>query len=760
MSSPISNTPNNSGTSHTRGNLSHILKAVLTALFSAVLIGGATVAFTAAANTGSGSYAEMTYSNVNYHTVVKSNGDIRVTQTVTMNLEERDDDEPWRQLFQQYKVDTSQYSDISNVSVRDDDSGETFSKARTRILPSEADDEGMDWDTELAHTWYEIHTTADEDDDSSDEAIEIGWNIPETYEASTRTFTISMTFDDAVIVHPDVAEFQWEPIGRTNTIPIDHVSGTVQFPKGIDEKTSWAWLHYKSTSTTQRGTNGELKFTADDVTPGTYLDVRAMFDAEAMGKNVAAHGTTDEDEPAKSRILQEETQKETEWNADVHRRSVVRITLWIATAIAVLGLSIWGLTGMVILRRGLQYTGPLDYWREPPAMSPAAAAHLLGSLESTPSKKTKSRVLTSTLLSLASKKTILLLPGVAPVAGARGLIPRVQKLDAAVQGSSYTAINDLFRDGDGLTTADPKATTVVLLQNTQHAHLSSSERHALQALKKMDAAAGGHGYFDLTTVSDRLKMSSQRSHAISASNELKEMQSSGEAEFDQLKALQSRGSLYSAPILLLFIVGHLAGSWYGHEGQVLLGIIFSFVSIFVAVLCAKLTHGKVLTPAGQKPAGEVLGLRNFLLDFSSFKDRGAQDLTLWDRYLVYAAAFGISKEAATQLAKNYPQLTDASTWDSTTIVESSLLYCYYRPFWGMGRSGFTDPGNGGFTPGSGFAFDNLGTSLASNLSDIQSTISSATSSSSSSGSSGGSFSGGDGFGGGGGGFGGGSFGGR
>ena len=42
-------------------------------------------------------------------------------------------------------------------------------------------------------------------------------------------------------------------------------------------------------------------------------------------------------------------------------------------------------------------------------------------------------------------------------------------------------------------------------------------------------------------------------------------------------------------------------------------------------------------------------------DFSNFSDRGALDLALWNWYMVYAAAFGISDKVAKEFAKRVPR---------------------------------------------------------------------------------------------------------
>ena len=68
--------------------------------------------------------------------------------------------------------------------------------------------------------------------------------------------------------------------------------------------------------------------------------------------------------------------------------------------------------------------------------------------------------------------------------------------------------------------------------------------------------------------------------------------------------------------------------------------------LFALVYCT--TTG--ITDSGQQYAGQVRGLAKYLEDFSGFSDRGGLDLTLWDRYRVYATAFGISKKALRQLA--------------------------------------------------------------------------------------------------------------
>lgn len=719
-----------------------LLSALLKAVIFTVVAGGALLLICAFLGSSDGS-ASMTYRHVTYNTSVRKNGDIHVVQKLTVQLDDNDDS--WRQLFQRYSTDQIK-GGITDISVSDENG--TKYKEVTPILPSTADDEGIDWDRSMAGTWYKNDHPAD----AKDGTVEIGWNIPTTTSADSLTFTIAMTFQGAVTQHPDVTEFQWEPISTDNEVPVEYAEGTVSFPKGITADTSWAWLHYESTSTTQRLSDGSLYFTATNIAPGNYLDVRAMFDSSVMT------GSADTDSNAKDTILAEETAKETEWEEKVRRNASIRLTVWIVTALVLIVLAAYNLYCAWRTHRASQYHGNLDYWREPPAMSPAAAAHLLDVME--PSSDTEKNALSATILSLASKKVIALLPGSRQ---------RYKALSSTLSYPSMTSAT-LYAAATGpeLSSAQdphPDTTTIALLpaarKDPAELHLSSSEASALRALKEMSKAAapdsdterGEMPLFDLNEIKKLLKKN--QTQAERAASELTQTKDNSEQEFTALRAVSRVPSLHSVPVTILIIASGLAIGYFALTGQILLALLLGGIGMLIGFFCKNWGSEHVLNHHGQELAGTVLGLRNYLLDFSTFQDRGVFDLALWDRYLVYAAAFGISQEAIKQLAIAQPAVADQQ-WLDTNAMAYPIIYSFYRPFAFAGVGGAT--GQQPFSGfGNGFNITNIGGQLASNLGDIQSTITSATSSGSSSG---GSFSGGGGFGGGGGGFGGGSFGGR
>ena len=205
------------------------------------------------------------------------------------------------------------------------------------------------------------------------------------------------------------------------------------------------------------------------------------------------------------------------------------------------------------------------------------------------------------------------------------------------------------------------------------------------------------------------------------------------------------------------ILAFLSIVYFGVIGNLALVVLISAPMMFASVFALSYLKLKGLNDNGQRLAGQVVGLKRYMEDFSDFRDRGVADLTLWGRYMVYATAFGISEKAMKQLLKAYPQLADPSWLDAN--ASDSLLYWSYRSWYfnhHYAGPASCDTNSMDFSPSANFG--DIGAQLESGFADIQSTIAAA-SPSSSYGGSGGSFSGG-GFGGSSGGSGGGSFGGR
>lgn len=699
--------------------------------------------------------ADLSYKTLDYDVQVQSNGDLKVTQHIDMKLADRSDDDgdhPWKQLYQQYMLKESDLTNITDISVRNVTTGETYQQGDIAIPSSYSTGE---WNQEHAKQWYIADVSQGDSNpqpfdpakdglvagntDDRSKKIEIGWNIPVTTSASSMKFDITMTMQGVTTAYQDVATFQWEPFGANNQIPIGKVTGTITFPNDITADNSWAWLHTERTSTTERGDKGSLQFTVHDVRAGDYVDVVAMFDVDATSGVARTRDTT-----IKNGIMKSEARQERQWRDQQRKKARIRLITWIA--IAVIGLVLCVIAVALALRsfNRSQYHGDIEYWRDEPEMSPASAAELLHMVADKHSKTLSSRKMSASVLSLASRGAIAIYPGVAAM---------YQGIDMSQANNADIA--RLIANDPARTRDVGKTSTVVILpvvfDNVQSLRLCPSEQAALDLLVTASERIGSP-VFDLDQMNENFS-DWENGYKLQ-----EKFTNTCDNEFAMLGATSICGGGAFAAGICAVMLAFLSILYFGAIGNLALLAVISVPMMFASVFALSYLKLKGLTDNGQYLAGQVLGLKHYMEDFSEFKDRGVADMTLWGRYMVYATAFGISEKAMKQMLKAYPQLADPNWLDAN--ASDSLLYWSYRSWYFNHRYAGPASVETNSMDFSQFSanFGDIGAQLESGFADIQSTISAASPSGSFNGS-GGSFSGG-GFGGSSGGSGGGSFGGR
>ncbi len=751
-------------------NLKRLLRSLATAL------AGTLVVFAIVIGAGlmlSGSSPDLSYRTLDYDVAVQADGSLKVTQHIDMKLRARDGDTPWRQLYQKYTLREDGLTNITDISVRNVTAGENYEQG---VLASPADHSDTSWDREYAGHWYIADVTdgaenpqpfdpakdgyeiSDNTTSRRSKDVEIGWNIPATKKASSLKFDVTMTLHGGTTLYKDVASWQWEPFGDSNLIPIGKVTGIVRFPDGIDASSSWAWLHYAGVSENSRMDDGSLRFSASDVRAGQYLDVVAAYDASAVKppygwrQGDAAWVRRQAGRTYLPKLKQSEDQQEIAWRQQQAGPARVRVALWIAVVLAGLALFIIGMVAAVRSYRESQYHGDIEYWREPPDMSPASGREDGGCHGTVQGQCRLAADDGDDAVARLEEGDRHLSGSVEPVPGRRHEQCRQRASgrhdwrrrgqgEVAGQDDDHSAAADGIRQGRG-----------------RELNLSQSERAALSLMQKVSKRVGSP-VFDL----DGMKR-----HCEDWKNGYKALNLFTEAcssEFAMLGATRDGGTLASWMGGLGAALALVSGIIAVFGGNIALALIISAPIMMLSIVVCSYAASSVLTSSGQRYAGQVQGLYRYLQDFSNFSDRGVADMVLWDRYLVYAAAFGISDRVMAEFAKAYPQVTDPQWLDAHGA--GSLLYWSYRPY-GYGYMGGPTAGagaggvGGGFDPASFSAnFGDFGARLNAGFSEIGSVIHAAASGGGGFGGiSGGSFSGGGGFGGSSGGIGGGSFGGR
>ena len=85
--------------------------------------------------------------------------------------------------------------------------------------------------------------------------------------------------------------------------------------------------------------------------------------------------------------------------------------------------------------------------------------------------------------------------------------------------------------------------------------------------------------------------------------------------------------------------------------------------IICGIICNKIAKKYrllMLTQKGVNEQEEWKGLKRYMENFSLLNEREVPELVLWEKYLVYATAFGIADKVLKQLKVKYPELNDES----------------------------------------------------------------------------------------------------
>ena len=618
-------------------------------------------------------WPDLVYDSVDYDVQVLDNGDLRISQDLTVTMNSREDDNgdkrPWRELYQRYQIKPDRLTGISDISVRDLTNGSTYRQADPPTDPDNLD-QVPDWDKTMAGTWYmgtvsdsglESYKPGDSDQGSACGAqgdrcqVELGWNIPQIAEDSGRRFRIDMTFHGVTTAHPDVAEFQWEPVGDTNQIPVEHVSANVKLPKqtGTEkDKDAKAWLHFAGRGSYQVVDDSRIRFSADHIKPGQHLDLVVLFDAGRTSSVVRT-----DSQPARDRIVGQERPQYERWHADQTRRARIGLLTGVLVLLAAIGLI------AVMLWRSFrnygdsQYQGDIIYYRQPPDLSPAVAAVINDVMLTRESPI--GRQLSATILSLASKRAIALVP--------------VKYEDRASFGEgSVTQVRRLLLKGKQQSME--VVINPVCSKDRASLALSSSEEACLSMLEGASTMIGSKNkrfdLYEMIALFARTESDNGRAY-------LDAFYKAVEYETDNadLRAYRHNVGIFAFLAVLLAAFILLAGFL---PGTVLVRAPLAMLLVAVVTFSLRYNCWRVLSRNGQPMAGQVSGLRRYLLDFSDFSHRGVEDLVLWDRYLVYATAFGISDRVVAQLAQASPELTD-SDWLNDN-ARGSLLYWTFLPY--------------------------------------------------------------------------------
>lgn len=487
--------------------------------------------------------------------------------------------------------------------------------------------------------------------DISPKVFEIAWGIGMDNRSGTKKYQICYTVTNVLTDYKDCQEFYWMLLNKDNGIPVKRVTGTIKFPEGVKNRDNLkAWGHGPLNGNIEIVSNDTIKFTVDDLPRGKMLEVRAVTTEKMF--NIDTSKTNNYN--YLNKIINEETKWSDESNSKAKVFYVVVIIIYILAIIRniILAIKAYKISKKKddgIIHRDLKYFR--DIPREDRA-TPAEATYLYFFNKDTDTIVAhQADTVSAIILNLALKKYISL---------------RTEEEKVYV---------DILKNSEGLN-QDEEA-IYKIIEGTKKQEAGEFE------ISKINGFAKKH-YDKYSLLINRMVNESRESLykeklVDKANRKLYNKAKNAEAIYSFLKGT-----------LEFLIIGFLIGLIPTFEKVYIdifsIGFKAKFIVISLILLplivtsLIKLkmrakTQSKIaiLTQKGTEEQEEWKALAKYMTEFSLLKEREVPELALWEKYLVYATAFGIADKVIEQMKAKYPEVFVEEYWKDEEIEKYQVL---------------------------------------------------------------------------------------
>lgn len=594
------------------------------------------------------SYAGTQHLNsIDYDVQINSNGSMNVTETWDIHISETNT------LFKDFELNQSKYSGITDVKVKNLDTGRNLTQINQEMYHVTED------------CYYGLPISSNK--------FEIAWGVGLDDSSDTRKYEISYTVEDAIAVYQDCSELYWQFIGVDNGVPAKKVTGTIQLPAPVqDLEKLRVWAHGPLNGEIEKVSNDTISFSVNNLNAETMVEARIVVEEDMFwgGRRNWYQSKLDE-------ILTEEM----EWAEQANqKRRNARIIFAVLAVGYIIVLWFFGrkvfkhYRELKAIPKRENREGIGEYFRDIPRekdATPAEAAFL----DSYPKSMRGNFVFSATLLQLCLKGY----------------------LSFEKEGKKDIRIHLLKPMGDDL--KESEQTVYELLTEPQSAKMTQTV-----TIEEIEKWAKQH-YDEFHESMKKIK-DSARNFQINHGNYDLEME--GKAD---------RCVIWIVYAFLTFWLFLVTGGF---------GMILPAMPLLLEwIACATLLIKKgnkipVLTDQGEIEKQQWKGLKKYMEDFSLLKERDIPDLVLWEKYLVYATAFGISDKVIDQLKVVYPQMQnlDGNTYMYLYLMSDTRFsngfihelnqstnsaYSAYREAYNAAHSSSSSGsgGGGGFSGGGG-----------------------------------------------------------
>lgn len=446
-----------------------------------------------------------------------------------------------------------------------------------------------------SYTKYQIKSSANSGDNNvytltkSTDKI-----IIKIFNTTSNGFYIEYLIPNVIVVHNDIAELFWPFIDSNTDESFTNITIKVTLP-GTDSN-AMVFEHGQYNKDISTTDNQNFIVTMENAKAKTLIDLRILFN-----KDLVPSATKYSNVDAKSLIIAAEKEKETETHQQYMKEQANKKEMTnLCNTISVVWLIILLITFIIIYKkydkeRKIKYRG--KYHREIPAdYSPAIVSYLMNN------KNLKGSDLSVTILSLIEKKQL-----------------KLEQLedykDFLIAEKNYKFIN--------IGSDDKLSDSELYLKNWLLNDVGDKNSFTLRELKVF--------------IKKHKELFSKIFHIWSkkVKSEAKEL------ELFEKKSI----SMYIISITIGLIGALISLFFLSNDIVAFAGVDFFIAYAFIMYI---LTLSKK-SVKGIEQYTKWKAFKNFLKDFGRFKEKELPEISLWEKYLVYAAAFGMADKVEKEM---------------------------------------------------------------------------------------------------------------
>lgn len=481
----------------------------------------------------------------------------------------------------------------------------------------------------------------------------ITWYFNETNTKKAYKITYKLSYP--VKLYNDIADLNHMYIGTDWEVPQENINILVKLPQKFNRNEVSIFGHGPLDGKVVFKDDTTVQYSLSHISPGTFLEGRILFPSSFI-----TNTSIKINEDARQKIMDEElnlAQKSDEERALKDKKTK---NILYGSMVSLVSSIILLIISVIIIRKNYKSKLPQvifdgEYFRDFPSDdTPGQAGYLINSEDS--------NLLSSTILDLKYK----------------GYIDIIQK--------EQTGIGDKIGKFFGM----KDKSLIVQITGKDPADLTRSESVMYDLVRDANRYEDG----ELRTYIKKNQKDAYESKL--AFIELIKYEIDAKSYYNSIVILSSKTILTLSLIILLFPLSIF----------IIFKFPFSFF-FFLPLLFYVIIRGSMKTRINSRKGAEIKlkwkALKKFMEDFSALKERELPELSMWERYLIYATAFGVAEKLLKELKLVYPDFENTNFYSNyyNMILVSSMLNNITSTIQNPEVSGSSVGGGGGFSGGGG-----------------------------------------------------------